>query len=579
MHIPVSARDGVALGLVELPGLALVDAWGWIQVEERPNITTWVRVNGKAHLLGKLPYSSASLQLQQFRSDDGHAIITKGTHDLFRVEIFHWPAMYENSAVWVMVSRIVAKRDIEAELALVLQPLGRSGIQPIFHLNRTGQGAWFADGTPLLTVSKPGSMFISSTWKDVSLWEKFCAGDHHERLEPVSINCGAGLAEAAEVYYGQLKEGQELSTFSILPRKPVTSLRRLSEQSLWRGSIADRKGLLNAGSYIDIGKHQWLLEAARHRVLIDKGPLSLGRCLGVVVLARLGFVRIAAERLGNWLKKESWSSNNAAFLGWSATEFLIWTQERSWFNAHEGAIRKLLDELVEQKQIASGQEIFGRDGSKRWYEIWRTAALLNAVHAVGKKSQDRHRWGLAGAKARADLLFLLGTAPWSAHRDRAPDGSSAALLAAGWLGLVPLHDPALQKTLEFVKKRSHMDGVLLHGGAHLAVSAILFAIQQRMEVRFSGVNMMAAMASKTGALPKIIHRDRGALESGDDPFSAALFLMLALDNILIKDHEIHIGSDIVSLKNMPTPFGRIDVAHKKATGRWNHYSVPVFFRH
>ena len=60
--------------------------------------------------------------------------------------------------------------------------------------------------------------------------------------------------------------------------------------------------------------------------------------------------------------------------------------------------------------------------------------------------------------------------------------------------------------------------------------------------------------------------------------SAALFLLLVLDNILIVDHKIYIGSSIKRLKNMPTPFGKIDVENKKAIGRWNQHPVPIFFR-
>ena len=576
-HLPVSARDGVALGLVDLPGLAYVDVWGWIEVEERPNITTWVCVDGLPHVLGKLPYSSKTLNLSQSRSDDGHAIITRGDHTNFIVEVFFWPAMYEYSAVWVMVSRIRAKRDIEAQLALAMLPMNRSGAQPIFQLNRDDQGNWTADGKPLLTVSKPGNTLLLSSWKEKSLWEQFSLGDAHKHVAKQSLYCGAGNASAAEVYSAALKAGQDLSIFAIIPLKPISSLRRLHEKSLWRGSIADRKGLLDAGSQIEIGEDQGILEAARHRVLIDKGPLSIARCLGVVALARMGFVRVAAERLGLWLQQGDWNQTESAFLGWAATEFLIWTQERSWLKTHGKALKQLLDELAEQESVPSGYEIFGQEGSRRWSEIWRIAALINGVHAMGRDASDRHRWGLAGAQARADLLLMLGDPPWSAASEHAADGSSAALLSAGWLGLVPLDNPAFQQTLEFVSQRRHLDGVLLHGGAHLAATAILFAIQQRLNPHFAAVRKMAKLATKTGALPKIVHKDRGALENGDDPMSAALFLLLVLDNILIQDHKICIGPSIIRLKNMPTPFGRIDVEHKKSVGRWNQHPVPIIF--
>ena len=576
-HLPVSARDSVALGLVDLPGLAHVDAWGWTEVEERPAVTTWARVDGVAHVLGKLPYTPKTLQVSQSRSDDGHAIITRGEHSTFLMEVFVWPAIYEGASVWVMVSRIRAKRDIKAELALSIQPMNRAGAQPIFHLHRDDKGSWTADGKPVLTVSQVGSATLTSTWKDHSLWSMFSSGDRKQHVGRHRIHCGAGNASGAEMYSASLSSGQELSIFSILPLQPVTSLRRLNEQSLWKGSIADRKGLLDAGSQIDIGSEQPILEAARHRLLIDRGPLSIARCLGVVALARMGFVRVAADRLGAWLQKGEWSQTESAFLGWASTEFLIWTQERSWLKTHGKALRKLLHELTEQESVPSGHEIFGQEGSKRWSEIWRTAALINSVHAMGKDEKDRHRWGLAGAQSRSDLLLMLGEAPWSASSERAADGSSAALLAAGWLGLVPLQDESFQKTLEFVSSRKHLDGVLLQGGAHLAATAILFAIKQRVSPHFPAVRKMAELASTTGALPKVVHRERGALQSGDDPMSAALFLLLVLDNIVIVDHKIMIGSSIVRLKNMPTPFGRIDVENKKGMGRWNQRSVPILF--
>lgn len=576
-HLPVSARDSVALGMVGLPGIAHVDAWGWTEVEDRPMVTTWIRIDGQAHVLGKLPYTSKTLQISQSRSDDGHAIITRGEHSSFLLEVFVWPSKYEGSSVWVMVSRIRAKREIQAELALSIQPMNRAGAQPIFQLQRDDKGNWSADGKPILSVSQSGRSILTSTWKENALWNMFSSGDRAKRVERLSVHCGAGNASAAEVYSASLSSGQALSTFSILPMKPVTSLRRLNELSLWKGSIADRKGLLDAGSQIDIGSGQPILEAARHRLLIDRGPLSLSRCLGVVALARMGFVKVAAERLGTWLQKGEWNQTESAFLGWAATEFLIWTQERSWLKTHGKALKKLLDELVEQESVPSGHEIFGQDGSKRWSEIWKTAALLNAVHAMGRDETDRHRWGLAGAQARSDLLLILGQAPWSASSDRAADGSSAALLAAGWLGLVPLEDEAFQRTLTFVSSRTHLEGVLLQGGAHLAATAILFAIKQRLSPHFPAVRKMAELASPTGALPKVVHRERGALESGDDPMSAALFLLLALDNIVIVDHKIMIGTSIVRLKNMPTPFGRIDVENKKGMGRWNQQSVPILF--
>ena len=223
-------------------------------------------------------------------------------------------------------------------------------------------------------------------------------------------------------------------------------------------------------------------------------------------------------------------------------------------------------------------DVFGPEGSLRWSEIWRIAALLNGVRALGQSDEDRHRWGLAGARAKDGLLQFLGEAPWSCAPDRAPDGSSAALLAAGWLGLVPLSHPDLCKTVDFVETREHLGGVLLHGGAHIGATAILLAIKQRKNPNYNGAKVLVKMASKTGALPSVLHRERGALGAGDDALSAALFLLMALDQISITNHTIQIGCSIVSVRNIPTPFGRIDVHEKQATGRWNRHPIPIVFR-
>ncbi|MEC7985805.1 MAG: hypothetical protein VX278_11625 [Myxococcota bacterium] len=578
-HLPVSARDAVVLGLVDLVGEARVDAWGWIGVLERPMITTWFRVDGTPYFLGKLPSASTpSLQTQQKRSDDGHSIITTAQHSDFTIEIFHWPTIFEGEIAWAMVSRIHAKKSIQVDLALIIAAMDRNGAHPIFNLSRDKKGNWFADGRPVLSLSSSGNSMVSSTWKRESLWSLFESGEARERVDAVDIHCSAGQASAAEIFRVELSPGHQFSQFMLLPYKRIAPLRRLNETSLWRGAVADRKGLLNAGSYIDIGDEQWLLEQTRYRVLIDKGELSISRCLGVVALTRLGFIQVAGERLGFWLKTRRKDPEFASFLAWAATEFLLWSQEHSWRKAHETELREVLDSLSRGDIQASGHDIFGREGSLRWSEIWRIAALLNGVRALGQSDEDRHRWGLAGARAKEGLLQFLGESPWSCTPDRAPDGSSAALLAAGWLGLVPLEHPDLRKTVDFVSKREHLGGVLLHGGAHVGATAILLAIRQRENPKFNGAKVLAKMASSTGALPSVLHRERGALGAGDDALSAALFLLMVLDHILIQNHTIQIGCAIVSVRNMPTPFGRIDVHEKQASGRWNRYPIPILFR-
>ena len=62
----------------------------------------------------------------------------------------------------------------------------------------------------------------------------------------------------------------------------------------------------------------------------------------------------------------------------------------------------------------------------------------------------------------------------------------AALLVAPWMGLVPLNHPGLQATVDRAH-HWHGGGVLLHGGAHTAATALYAGVCSLLEpVRCSG---------------------------------------------------------------------------------------------
>ena len=153
--------------------------------------------------------------------------------------------------------------------------------------------------------------------------------------------------------------------------------------------------MIRAGSKVDFGDSQRVVEAARDRLLLDSASPDLTGCLGVVALSRLGFVQLAGERLGRWFNERTWHEHDSAILGWAATEFLLWTQERSWLNAHEKALTQLLNQLSKGKLAAGGHALFGLEGSLRWSEIWRVAALLNGVRTMKTTDANRRKRMLA----------------------------------------------------------------------------------------------------------------------------------------------------------------------------------------
>lgn len=169
---------------------------------------------------------------------------------------------------------------------------------------------------------------------------------------------------------------------------------------------------------------------------------------------------------------------------------------------------------------------------------------------------------------RETLLEKLGPAPWSADKFRAPDGSSAALLAAVWVGLIPCDHPAVLKTEKFLlEEQNHAGGVLLNGGAHIAATGMLLAMQKRAEPEREIISTIAHFASSTGALPTVFHQRRGALGDGDDALSAAIFALLVLDEIQIEKGKIRLGGGIRYARDLPTPYGDLSIVNGKIINR------------
>ena len=123
--------------------------------------------------------------------------------------------------------------------------------------------------------------------------------------------------------------------------------------------------------------------------------------------------------------------------------------------------------------------------------------------------------GLCLVRQQEKTIVSIGPSPWSATPERAADGSSAALLAAGWLRIVPLDTPALKETLDFLSNVLHHNGgILSMGGAHIAKTGMWLALRKQFEPSVDAVSTLAKFASSTGALPAVRHKSKGALEEG-----------------------------------------------------------------
>jgi len=341
-------------------------------------------------------------------------------------------------------------------------------------------------------------------------------------------------------------------------------LRRSSPKSLWLGAVEDRRTLLATGAEIELSAHQALFERVQQRLLSEVGELDYEGCLAALALARLGFVQIAGQRLGRWLRGLNpdtvLDSESASILLWAACEYGMWTRERSWLIEHLPMMTKVLDRLADGVCGAGGQRLFGEDGSLRWSEIWRVAALLNASRALRGMDVGHERWALAGAIAQEQLLDMLGPAPWSPTDNRSADGSSAALLAVGWLKLIPLETPAMQETIDFLSQVLHHNGgILSMGGAHIAKTGMWLALRKQLDPTVDAVDTLARFASSTGALPAVQHQSKGALVDGDSLLSAAIFAFMVLDDIVLTKEGIQLQGLIRRAHELPTPRGKVDI--------------------
>ncbi len=585
MHLVLSARDRTLLALPGRSRRGWVDPLGWAGMESGPAVGVWFADGRHGYPVGPIPGSTDDPEgaVQQVRSDDGHGVLTTCRRGGVALEVFHWPVVIQGQVAIALFARLTldAPAPRPVRLGFAIRPACFEGVEPIFDLSRDVDGMWRADGSPILVLARHGDDVLVGKNGQTDPWRRFSGqdptGERHD-AGALSVGCGAGLARATEVYRTTLSPGEPFSRFAVIapPPEAPPAVVRTSGRTLWKGAIADRKGLLASGATLELAEHQRLMDAARQRALLASDSLTLAGCMAAVALARLGFVRRAGQRIGGWMSRVrrdgkvlGASGEETAMLAWAAAEYVRWTRERGWVQEHLTAWTRLLDRLSRQEPAPGGHAMFGLDGSTRWSRIWQTAALLSGAAALREVTDAHQRWGLAGGHAREALPEALGEAPWSAAPGRAADGASAGMLAAAWLGLISPRSPAVQSTIKHIRRHHwYGGGVFTQGGAHPAATALLMAVLSRQEEGVDPLGVVGALASTTGAFPSARHPQRGALGQGDDLLGAAMFLLLVLDGVQVEKRTLRVTGSIQRALDLPTPFGRIDIQDGRVIGRW-----------
>ncbi len=596
IHPVLAARDRTALGMPGPDENAWVDPDGWAAVGTGPAVTVWFGDDDGAFALGRSPGAFGRVAAHQHRSDSRVGVRTSRTVRDIECLVVHWPVILDGRVAWVVNCRVTLLGDQprNVRMGIFVRPATLEGARPIFRLQRSADGMWNADGENVLCFGRPGDRMLAGTLADgADPWFRFAQGEMDALPRPgrADVRCSVGSCSAGEVWQATLTPHTSLSRFAVLgppPGAPV-ALGRTTAQSLFTSANSDRRGLLASGCALSFddppdvaaGTVDALLDAVRVRLLIGCEQGGLAGSLAAVCLARLGFTRRAGDRLAAELERVTRTgaylgedAEEAGVLAWAAGQYVMWTGDNAWLGEQIRPWARLLDHLLQTEPVAGGRMLFGMGGSVRWTQIWRMAGLISSAWVL--RSHSKHsEWTLAGGRLRETLRHELGAGPWSADVGRTPDGASVAPLAAVWLGLIPPTHPGVTPTLDLLRSRFwHGGGVLLQGGAHVAATCMVEATQALVNPQHNPLPAIVRLASPTGALPTARHPSRGALGEGDDPLSAALFGILALDRLRVEPRRLTLLPGLRSAADLPTPFGRVDIVpatngeRGRIVGRW-----------
>ncbi|RME21488.1 MAG: hypothetical protein D6798_17995, partial [Deltaproteobacteria bacterium] len=278
LHPVLMARDRTVLGLPGHDRRAWVDPAGWCGVGEGPAVTVWFGDSHHAwHVAGPGRRGAESRGDERGdRQERGRNTVSVSTHAErggLRLEMTHFPVVLDGRVALALHARVSAGDEAGDEppprpawLAFAIRPAGLEGVAPIFHLERTVDGLWLADGQPVMATTERGDELMVAAHGEVDPWQRLAGqapAGSLRRPGPIDCRCAVGLARGVELHRGEVRPGQPLARLVIVapPQGIAPTLVRTTGRSLWVGAQADREGLLQAGCELRLRSHQAVLEA------------------------------------------------------------------------------------------------------------------------------------------------------------------------------------------------------------------------------------------------------------------------------------------------------------------------------
>ena len=244
----------------------------------------WCSDGERWYCAGKLPLDSVSQPIEQRLTNDGHGVET-----VMQTGKLNWRFCISSLGSDTgdyrgLCYRVRATEPCDAKLALAIRPMEMDGAHPIFNLNRRNDGMWLVDGSPFVVSEPAGRMSLVSSYGEPDVWKQCQQLEGKLPLvSQVEATCSVGQCSGVELHQSTLAAGELLSAMAVVyPSQTVSSIRRSSPSSLWRGAIEERRTLLSLGSSVELSHHQALFERVQHRLLSEVGELYYEGCLAAL---------------------------------------------------------------------------------------------------------------------------------------------------------------------------------------------------------------------------------------------------------------------------------------------------------
>lgn len=631
IHVNLFYRDWTTVGLPGWEKEAVVDPGGWVTPErDGPSVAVWVGDSRKLYTLGPLPGwgKDSDYELSQERIDDYPMVKTTGRRGDTQVEIEVFPAVVNGQWVVGITTRVrnLAPASRPIRVGFALRPANPEGASPVFDLAREDSGLWQVNGSPFLYLPRSGDEIHLRTGDQGDVYS-LAGGVLREgtlsrgETNPVrEVQCDAGQATGCEIYRINLSPGETFkrTAYAVTEASVAEVLRRSSATRLVSGMKADFRGLVRAGSSIELPVHGDLFKTTRTTLLalcdtdtITPGPATYHHFFFrdaaylLAALNRLGFGRRVATILsayaGRQARDGSWISQGGE---WDGTGQAIWSiMDHVRHTGNQKLLKRLYPSIAKGAQWIErtqekglmppgwSAEHLGPADQYYWDSIWSCAGLREAAAAADQlgKRRDAEQFMRSHGAMLEFLRNSFGKGPVPAAPGRDLNSAAVSILSASWpLGLLAAREPCLVSTIQWLHDNSLRGGALFHDVVHSGINPYLTChlaqakLMAGMEGACEHLDALARGASPTGCWPEAYLPGRGGvMGDGDHGWAAAEFAMLQR-NLLVWEEGgvLHLfrGTDRrwweghTLVEDLPTVFGNLDLelldGHLRVEGRW-----------